>query len=160
MPNRQWFCWNLCLKYSCGCSTTSSEHVCNEDRGVKWYIPPTYTPTYPNHLTSTAPFPLPFPLSHSILTHPSQATPGPPSASRPGCAGSTVNWTGVSLPRMKARRRGTGGLMAARISWSGSEARKGVVLLGWRGGDGLWEEGGMGGMGWRGRGGGESEWGG
>ncbi|KAK1826740.1 hypothetical protein QBC39DRAFT_396300 [Podospora conica] len=35
MPNRQWFCWNLCLKYSCGCSSTSSEHVCNEDRGVK-----------------------------------------------------------------------------------------------------------------------------
>ncbi|KAK1755743.1 hypothetical protein QBC47DRAFT_401907 [Echria macrotheca] len=42
MPNRQYFCWKLCLKFNCGCiEHTSTQHVCNTNRGVscnQWMI--------------------------------------------------------------------------------------------------------------------------
>ncbi|KAK5651553.1 hypothetical protein OQA88_11918 [Cercophora sp. LCS_1] len=42
MPNRQYYCWKLHLKYSCGCSSSAAtQHVCNENRGIychRWMI--------------------------------------------------------------------------------------------------------------------------
>jgi len=39
MPNRQYYCWKLCLKFNCGCSEyTPTQHVCNANRGVQWYV--------------------------------------------------------------------------------------------------------------------------
>ncbi|KAK3353562.1 hypothetical protein B0T25DRAFT_568760 [Lasiosphaeria hispida] len=38
MPNRQYFCWKLCLQFRCGCSeSTATQHVCHSHPGLQCY---------------------------------------------------------------------------------------------------------------------------
>ncbi|KAK0714914.1 hypothetical protein B0H67DRAFT_228521 [Lasiosphaeris hirsuta] len=38
MPNRQYFCWKLCLQFRCGCSeSTATQHVCNSHPRLQCY---------------------------------------------------------------------------------------------------------------------------